>query len=77
MVNETSNQRTNFIYYWWVGIVILILGLRNSVFHIRKNIPTVVGISHRGHVCKYTIYAQLIIIDLHIYYKTLCGGNRL
>ena len=46
-----------------------ILGLNGNLFLILWNIPTVVGMIHRGHGCKWEIYAQLIVTNIYIYTK--------
>ena len=50
------------------------LGL-DQVFCILRNIPTIVGITCRGHGCEYGIYVQLILIDKHIGNTFYCGGG--
>ena len=45
---------------------------------VQKNIPTVVGITCKGHGCEFVIYVQLVSINWHIgtiYFRG--GGGRL
>ena len=39
-----------------------------------QNIPTIVGIKHKGGGYKCIIYVQLIVIDIHIVTKSCYGG---
>ena len=50
-----------------------VLGSSRNLFRILRNIPTVVGITRRGHGCECRIYARLIVIDLCIGTKSCCG----
>ena len=52
-------------------------GIIRNLFRILKNIPTVVGIMHRGPDCEWKFYAWLIITDLHMGTKICCGWGGL
>ena len=74
-VTEASKQCTSLISDWWIIITPWVLGLSRNLFHILRNIPTVIGIMNMGNSLKCRIYARFIIIDIHIYTKTFCGGG--
>ena len=48
-------------------------GLSSNFFFILRNIPTAVGIVHRGVGCKCIIYVWLVLIDLCICNKIFYG----
>ena len=51
------------------------LGLSRNLLCTLQNIPTIVSIIHRGYGCECGIYVQLIIIDMYLVTKFLCGGG--
>ena len=54
-----------------------ILGLSSNLFRILQDIPTVVGITCRGHIRECRIYVQLILIDIRIGTNLLCGRGEI
>ena len=52
-----------------------VLELIINVFRILWVIPTIIGITHKGHGCECRIYTRLIEIYIHIGHKYFFGGG--
>ena len=63
MVTESSKQRMFDIQSTYFNHV-CVLGLSRDLLCLIVNIPTVVGITHRGHGCGCEVYVLLILICL-------------
>ena len=64
LTTEASKRRMCLISNCLIRITLWVLGLSRNLFHIMKDITTIVGITHRGKGCECRVFERLLLFLL-------------